>query len=142
MIISEDQDAVFLPGKIHGAEHNVYIIYYNANANNGLGGFEIEIIDAERVLKLYDEVDGCAEAFFDALPDLFHGEWKYCNLDSEYFKELDEAYPTADFLIGRDGGTQEELAFLYKWAKQVILKEKELEKEQQNDTRTKKNKSY
>jgi hypothetical protein len=116
---NKENDAVFLSGKIHGCEHHVYIVYFNPNADNGIGSYEIEIIDAERVLKLYDEVDGCAEAFFDALPDLFHGEWKYCNSDSEYFKELDEAYPTADFLIGRDGGTDEELEFLYKWAKQA-----------------------
>ena len=122
MIIPEDRDAVFSPGKIHGAEHNVYIIYYNANANNGLGGFEIEIIDAELVLKLYDEVGGAAEAFFDALPDLFHGEWKYCDSGSDGYNELEKAYPTADFLIGRDGGTQEELDFIYNWAKQVLNK--------------------
>ena len=127
---NKENDAVFLPGKIHGCPHNVYIIYFNPNAEGGVGCYEIEIIDAERVLKLYDEVDGCAEAFFDALPDLFHGEWKYCNSDSEYFKELDEAYPSADFLIGRDGGTDEELEFLYKWAKQVTEQEKENKKEQ------------
>ena len=127
---NKENDAVFLPGKIHGCQHHVYIIYFNPNAEGGVGCYEIEIIDAERVLKLYDEVDGCAEAFFDALPDLFHGEWKYCDSDSECFKELDEAYPTADFLIGRDGGTDEELEFLYNWAKQVIEQENTPEKEQ------------
>ena len=127
---NKENDAVFLPRKIHGCEYQVYIIYFNPNAEGGIGSYEIEIIDAERVLRLYDEVKGSAEAFFDALPDLFHGEWKYCNSDSEYFKELDEAYPTADFLIGRDGGTDEELEFLYNWAKQVIEQENTPEKEQ------------
>ena len=127
---NKENDAVFLPGKIHGCQHHVYIIYFNPNAEGGVGCYEIEIIDAERVLKLYDEVKGSAETFFDTLPDLFHGEWKYCNSDSEYFKELDGAYPSADFLIGRDGGTDEELEFLYKWAKQVTEQENTPEKEQ------------
>lgn len=127
---NKENDAVFLPGKIHGCQHHVYIIYFNPNAEGGVGCYEIEILDADRVLKLYDEVKGNAEAFFDALPDLFHGEWKYCNSDSEYFKELDEAYPSADFLIGRDGGTDEELEFLYNWAKQVIEQDNTPEKEQ------------
>lgn len=127
---NKENDAVFLPGKIHGCQHHVYIVYFNPNAEGGVGCYEIEIIDAERVLKLYDEVKGSAEVFFDALPDLFHGEWKYCNSDSEYFKELDEAYLSADFLIGRDGGTDEELEFLYNWAKQVTEQDNTPEKEQ------------
>jgi len=119
MEIREDMDAVFLPGKIHGCEHQVYIIYFNANANNGLGSFEIEIVDAERILKLYDEVEGNAEDFFSILPDWFHGEWKYCDYGADGYKELEEAYPAADFIFGRDGGIQEELGFLVRWAKSV-----------------------
>ena len=77
MEIVEDMDAVFLPGKIHGCDWQVYIIYLNPCANEGKGSFEIEIIDAERILRLYDEVNGDAEAFFGILPDWFHGEWRY-----------------------------------------------------------------
>ena len=49
-------DAVFLPGKIHSCEWQVYIIYLNESANDGNGSFEIEIIDAKRILDLYVNV--------------------------------------------------------------------------------------
>lgn len=116
MIIDDGMDAVFLPGKIHGCEYQVYIIYLNGEANEGRGSWEIEIIDAERILRLYDEVNGGAEAFFDLLPDWFHGEWRYCDFGSEGYAELEEAYPSADFIVGRDGGLKEELDFLVSWA--------------------------
>lgn len=119
MIIDDGMDAVFLPGKIHGCEYQVYIIYLNGEANEGRGSWEIEIIDAERILRLYDEVNGDAEAFFDLLPDWFHGEWRYCDFGSEGYAELEEAYPSADFIVGRDGGLQEELDFLIKWANET-----------------------
>ena len=116
MTINEDMDAVFLPGKIHGCEWQVYIIYLNLCANDGKGSWEIEIIDADRILKLNEEVGGDAEAFFDVLPDWFHGEWRYCDKGMNGYEELEEAYPSADFIVGRDGGLQEELDFLVRWA--------------------------
>ena len=39
--IEDGVDAVFLPGKIHGCEDELYIIYYNASANDEKGCFEI-----------------------------------------------------------------------------------------------------
>ena len=57
------QDAVFLPGKIHGCDYQVYIIYQNEQANEGKGSWEIEVIDYIRILKLYEEVNGDANDF-------------------------------------------------------------------------------
>ena len=117
---NKENDAVFLPGKIHGCEHQVYIIYFNPNADNGIGSYEIEIIDAERILKLSEEVNGDAEAFFDVLPDWFHGEWRYCDKGMADYEALEEAYPSADFIFGRDGGLREEHDFLVRWAKSIV----------------------
>ena len=76
-LIVDGADAVFLPGKIHGCEDQLYIIYHNNEANSGKGSFEIEILDYERVLKLADSKDMCAEVFFEKLSDMFQGEWRY-----------------------------------------------------------------
>ncbi|MBE6811285.1 MAG: hypothetical protein E7523_00210 [Ruminococcaceae bacterium] len=102
-------DAVFLPGKIHGAEHQIYIIYYNPDADNGNGCFEIEVLDAERIVELYEYVDGDAENFFTLLPDWFQGKWYYCDRKCIDFKNYVECYNEADFIIGRDGGMGAEL---------------------------------
>lgn len=116
--IDDGVDAVFLPGKIHGCEDQLYIIYFNASANDEKGCFEIEVVDYERILKIYEEVGGDAEAFFDILPDWFHGEWLYCNSDDESFEGYVEDYFNADFICGRDGGTKEQLDFMVKWARE------------------------
>ena len=115
--IEEGIDAVFLPGKIHGCEDQIYIIYLNPQACGGKGCFEIEIIDYERILRLNEEVCGNAEAFFDKLPDLFHGEWRYCNFGSESFDGSVEDYFNADFIVGRDGNIEDELNFIVDWAR-------------------------
>lgn len=108
-------DAVFLPGKIHGSEHQVYIIYFNDCANNGYGSWEIEVVDS-RILNLYEEVGGDADRFFDLLPDWFQGEWYYCDNGMDGYDDYEKAYPTADFIYGRDGGKYEEMMFLVNWA--------------------------
>lgn len=116
------QDAVFLPGKIHGCEWQVYIIYLNESANEGNGSFEIEILDAERIINLYEEVSGDAERFFELLPDKFQGEWQYCNNTpetKEVFDDYVDTYFDADFICGEDGGKEEELKFLVEWAKKA-----------------------
>lgn len=117
MIIHDGVDAVFLPGKIHGCEDEVYIIYLNAEGNNRDGCWEIEILDAERILKIHEIVGGDCNLFFAELADWFHGEWRYCNFGTEDFDELQEAYPTADFICGRDGDSYEEMMFIVNWAK-------------------------
>ena len=119
MTISDGLDAVFLPGKIHGCEHQLYVIYLNGEANDGRGSWEIEIIDADRILRLNEEVGGDAEKFFNMLPDLFHGEWRYCDKGMDGYDDLEESYPLADFIVGRDGGLEEELDFLVMWAKDL-----------------------
>ena len=112
-----EQDAVFLPGITHGCEWQACILYYNPQADNGNGCFEIEYVDKDGILALYKEVDGDAEAFFGTLPDLYHGKWYYCNRTSENFKEYESLYPLADFICGVDGGIEDEMNFLYNWAK-------------------------
>ena len=116
-LIVDGADAVFLPGKIHGCEEQLYIIYHNNEANNGKGSFEIEILDYERVLKLANERDMCAEVFFERLSDMFQGEWRYCNSDSEDYWNFVEDYFNADFVFGRDGEAAEEFEFIVNWAK-------------------------
>ena len=115
--ILDGMDAIFLPGKIHGAEHQVYVLYMNWQANNENGSFEIEVMDRERLLKAYEESAGNCTTFFDILPDMFQGEWYYCDAGSEDFDELVDAYFDADFLVGRDGGKEDEMLFLVNWAK-------------------------
>ena len=117
-LIVDGADAVFLPGKIHGCEDQLYIIYHNNEANNGKGSFEIEIIDYERVLKLAAEKDMCAEVFFEKLSDMFQGEWRYCNSDSEDYWNFVEDYFDADFVFGRDGEASDEFEFIVNWAKE------------------------
>ena len=117
-LIVDGADAVFLPGKIHGCEDQLYIIYHNTEANSGNGSFEIEIIDYERVLKLAAEKDMCAEVFFEKLSDMFQGEWRYCNSDSEDYWNFVEDYFDADFVFGRDGEASDEFEFIVNWAKE------------------------
>lgn len=117
-LIVDGADAVFLPGKIHGYEDQLYIIYHNNEANGGNGSFEIEIIDYERVLKLAAEKDMCAEVFFEKLSDMFQGEWRYCNSDSEDYWNFVEDYFNADFVFGIDGEAAEEFEFIVNWAKE------------------------
>lgn len=114
--IISGNDAVFLPGKIHGCEEQLYVIYLNQNANDGKGSFEIEILDAPRILKCFSDVNGNVEDFFGELPVYYHGEWKYSNKGDSDFDELYEAYQNADFIVGRDGSPFEEMIFLVKWA--------------------------
>ena len=115
--IPSDMDAVFLPGKIHGCEDQLYIIYLNPDACDGEGSFEIEIIDYERILKIYEEVNGDAEEFFAVLPDWFHGEWYYCDPDHGAFESYIESFHDADFICGRDGDAKDQLEFMVNWAK-------------------------
>lgn len=121
-MIVEGADAIFLPGKIHGCEWQIYIIYHNSCANDGKGSWEIEIIDAERILQLNEEVNGDAEEFFEKLPDWFHGEWRYCDKGMADYDALEEAYSSADFIVGKDGGLKEELLFLTNWAEGARIK--------------------
>ena len=116
-LIVDGVDAVFLPGKIHGCEDQLYIIYHNTEANSGNGSFEIEIVDYDRVLMIAKEVENNAELFFERLSDVFQGEWRYCNSDAEDYWNFIEEYLNADFVFGRDGEIAEEFEFIVNWAK-------------------------
>lgn len=109
-------DAVFMPGKIHGCEDELYIIYYNENANDGNGSVEIEIVDYETLLKVYEDADHNADKFFGILPDYFHGRWQYADAPSDEYLSLVAAYETADFIVGRDGDMDAEMKFIIDWA--------------------------
>ncbi len=115
-------DAVFLPGKIHGCEWQVYIIYVNEAANNGNGSFEIEIIDAKRILDLYISVKGNSAEFFEMLPDWFQTEWYYCDNGMDGFDDYVEAFQNANFIVGQDGDETDEMMFLVHWALEAIKK--------------------
>lgn len=117
--ILDGMDAVFLPGKIHGAEHQVYILSMNWQANDGQGSFEVEVIDAARVMQAYEMSGGDAQEFFGILPDLCQGEWGYCDAPSRDFDEYVDTFFDADFVYEIDGGVVEEMLFLVDWAKGV-----------------------
>ena len=120
--IDRTSDAIFLPGKIHGCEDEIYIVYENPEANEGKGCIEIGICDYETLLRLYENVNHNADDFFDLLPDYFHGKWKYCNAPSTEYDELCDAYETADFIFGRDGCNDEEMNFIVNWALYLFYK--------------------
>ena len=79
--------------------------------------FEIESIDYERVLSLYDTVGDDADCFFEELPGKFQGEWKSCGSEDESFGDYVEEYFNADFIFGRDGDSKAELDFIVNWAR-------------------------
>lgn len=113
-------DAVFLPNKIHGCADQAYIVYFNeCGGDKNRGCFEIEIVDKPRILKLYEEVGDNAKAFFEKLPDLFCGEWRYCDRAHADFESLAENYASTDFICHRDGDETAEMLFLVNWAKKA-----------------------
>jgi hypothetical protein len=118
MKIESGVDAIFLPGKIHGCEEELYIIYLNAEGNEGKGCMEIEIVDYETILDLYKDTEGDCARFFCIMPDYFHGKWKYEPYGTDGFDELCDAYEEADFIFGRDGDCEAEMRFIVDWAKQ------------------------
>ena len=93
MKIESGVDAIFLPGKIHGCEEELYIIYFNAEGNEGKGCMEIEIVDYETILDLYKDTEGDCARFFCIMPDYFHGKWKYEPYGTDGFDELAIAKP-------------------------------------------------
>ena len=124
MKIESGVDAIFLPGKIHGCEEELYIIYLNAEGDEGRGCMEIEIVDYETILELYEDAEGDYARFFCFMPDYFHGKWRYEPYGTDYFDELCNAYEDADFILGRDGDAEIEMHFIVDWAKQFERREK------------------
>ena len=115
--IPEGCDAIFLPGKLHGCKDQLYILWYNPNACDGRGSWDIAPVDWDTVLELYNDVRGNEDDFFALLPDRFQGMWFYCDADCEEFNAYTQMYNEADFLFGRDGGEREEMEFIINWAK-------------------------
>lgn len=124
MKIESGVDAIFLPGKIHGCEEELYIIYLNAEGDEGRGCMEIEIVDYETILELYEDAEGDYARFFCFMPNYFHGKWKYEPYGTDYFDELCNAYEDADFILGRDGDAEIEMHFIVDWAKQFERRRK------------------
>lgn len=112
------QDAVFLPGIIHGCENEVYILCYNENGGyNSNGCFDIDIVDKAGIIELFKESNGEYNIFFAMLPDKFQGRWRYCdNTMSEDFEEYKNVYNKANFISGLDGNYEDEMNFLVSWA--------------------------
>lgn len=122
-MVDMTKDAVFLPGKVHGCEDEIYIVYLNPEANNGNGCFEIGICDYETILRLYEDINHDIVDFFEMLPDYFQGKWCYCNAHTEEFDEYAVDYEKADFIVGRDGDERDEFNFIIEWALSVKQKE-------------------
>lgn len=122
-MVDMTKDAVFLPGKIHGCENEIYIVYENPEANDGEGSFEIQVCDYETLLKVYEDAKHDAERFFAIMPDYFQGKWCYCDAPSEEYDSYIEVFEDADFIVGRDGDERDELNFIIEWALSVKQKE-------------------
>lgn len=114
-MINMENDAVFLPGKIHGCEDELYIIYENECSNDGKGSMEIQIIDYKTILELYANVGGKTDEFFEHMPSYCKGYYAEAGIHKEY-EDLCKIYPTADFIVGRDGSIKEEMEFIINWA--------------------------
>ena len=115
--IRPGDDAVFLPGKVHGCEWQVYIVYYNEYSNGGNGGFDIQVVSKDEIIKMHEESGGNVCTFFELFPNCLHGDYRYCDRGSPQFIEYAKAYHEADFVYGRDGGEVEEMEFLINFAK-------------------------
>lgn len=117
-----ENDAVFLPASmrkgrkaLHGCEDELYIVNYNPNADNYSGDFEIKIIDKITIIRLCKMIDNYLD-FFDYLPMLFEGKWKYISRSDNNFYDLFSIYNSADFIVSRDGEISDEFEFIKNWA--------------------------
>lgn len=118
MKIDFQQNAWFLPGKIHDHPKQVYRIY--ANYDSSTPSWEVQPILAEQILKAYQEaerapIEECYDWFEEALSADCQGQWGWAPMESEYGHEIAEAYQTADFY-----GCSDVLPELITWAKSKI----------------------
>ena len=110
-------DAVFLPGKVHGTNWRLCVLYVNYDGDEPL--VELAYYDAAEILQAASEVAmfyGAPEycdMFWDTLNGMPNSRPEYAALDSFAGRELAANYPTADFI----GGGLEEIEFLVCWAK-------------------------
>lgn len=115
-MVDMTKDAVFLPGKIHGCEDEIYIVYENPDANVGRGAFEICVCNYELLLKACEKAGDNADRFFDLMPSYFVGKWKFCDAPSDEYDSYVEVFEDADFIVGRDGDEKDEFDFIVRWA--------------------------
>lgn len=102
------------------------IIYINECANNGNGSFEIEHLDPYTVKEVYDRSLRNASMFFVLLPDYYNNRWYYCDNTPERETEFNgwvDEYFNADFIVGRDGGIEEEFQYIMNWASKRLSEE-------------------
>lgn len=116
-----EKDAIFLPasqrksGKsIHGCNNELYVLYYNNDANCRNGCFEIQIISREILKKLFAITKNDYHSFFSQLS--IFCESRYVNRGSADFDELYSIYNSADFIVSRDGAIKDEFHFIKEWA--------------------------
>ena len=112
--IKEATDAVLLPDESGANENFATIIYFSPLANDGKGSFNLVPVSSEDILKMYSESNGNEETFFDLMME--YNCYAY-EAGTEKFEILVNAYPVADFIVGRDGNERDEMLFLVKWAK-------------------------
>lgn len=118
----DKKDAIFLPASqrkqdtaIHGCADELYILYYNNNADYGNGCFEIQILDRETLLKIILIAKNDYKLFFTLLPSYFQNKWKYVEKRNTEFGELYNLYNSADFIVSRDGSLKDEYNFIKYW---------------------------
>lgn len=115
-MVDMTKDAVFLPGKVHGCEDEIYIVYLNPEANEGKGSFEVQVCDYETLLEVYEIATKRADRFFEIMPTFFNGKWLYIDAPSDMYNEYVEVFEDADFIVGRDGDEEDEFNFIIRWA--------------------------
>lgn len=116
-----ENDAVFLPAtqrnndkSIHGCDDELYILYYNSDANCRNGCFEIQITNREILTKIFTTVKNDYIQFFTQLQ--IYCENMYIDRNSANFEEFYSIYNSADFIVSRDGTIKDEFHFIKEWA--------------------------
>lgn len=100
---SKEAYAIFLPGKIHGCDGQLYILFYNPDAGDGRGCWEIGSIWYDEILNLFRSCKEDAHEFFEDLP--FYCSWTYCDRGAYGYEDLESAYDTADMYYTFDGAS-------------------------------------
>lgn len=115
-------EAVFLPGKLHGNENEVYIMCFSDDSDCGKESFMIYAVRARDILEVCNtykaarlHTEECAVAACDIICSISKGF--YVDSGKALFESYKEVFGEADFILGRDGGYKEEAEFLVGWAK-------------------------
>ena len=107
--------AIFLPGKIHGCDGQLYILYYNPDAGDGNGCMEIGSIWYDEILLLFKKCNGDPLVFFEDLP--FYCSWSYCDRGAYGYEDLESTHSTADKYCAPDGSDSKDVMnWMVNWA--------------------------